>query len=492
MSELTALGDLAAPAGLFIDGAWRAASNGATIAVVDPATEDVIAHVPDATDADVDDALASTARGFAIWRSVGAWERSAVLRRMADIVRADVDRYAAVMTAELSKPLAQSVAEVLSSADQFDWYADEARRIYGRTVDGHSPDMRITVRREPIGPVAAFAAWNFPSLLPARKIAPALAAGCSIIVAAPVEAPLSCLLFAEAAQRAGLPDSVLTILTGEPPRISERLIGSPVIRKVSLTGSVPVGILLNTMAARSLKSVSMELGGHAPLLVFPDADIDAAARAAALGKYRNAGQVCISASRFLVHESVIEQFTAAFVDQAQRLRVGPGTDPGSDMGPLGSAKRLAAVEHLVDDAVSKGARIALGGHRPDEFQAGFFFAPTVLTNVSQDMEVMTEEPFGPIAPITSFATFDEAIALANSTPYGLAGFVYTRDLALAYRASEALEVGMVGVNHVTIATAEAPFGGVKDSGFGREGGTEGIESYTHAKYVNVLLPENPL
>jgi succinate-semialdehyde dehydrogenase / glutarate-semialdehyde dehydrogenase len=352
--------------------------------------------------------------------------------------------------------------------------------------------MRISVIREPIGPVAAFAPWNFPSLLPARKIAPALAAGCSVIMMPAIESPLSALLFAEAAQRAGLPDGVLTMLTGEPPRLSQRLIASPVIRKISLTGSVPVGIALNVQAAHGLKAVSMELGGHAPVVVFPDADIEAAARAAALGKYRNAGQVCISASRFLVHESVIGPFTDAFVDQARRVRVGPGTDRETDMGPLGSAKRLAAVEGLVADAVAKGATIAYGGHRPDEFQAGFFFTPTVLTGVTQDMEVMTEEPFGPVAPITGFSTFDEAITQANSTVYGLAGFVYTRDLALAYRASEALEVGMVGVNHLTIATAEAPFGGVKYSGFGREGGTEGVAAYTHAKYINMLLPENPL
>ena len=491
-AALLALADVAVPAGLYIDGEWRAASTGDTFDVIDPATEAVIARVPDASTEDVDAALAAASAGFPTWRHTGAWERSAVLRRMANIIRAEADRFAAVMTAELSKPLAQSRAEVLSAADQFDWYADEARRIYGRTVDGHHTDMRIIVKREPVGPVAAFAPWNFPSLLPARKMAAALAAGCSIIVMPAIEAPLSGLLLAETAQRAGLPAGVLSMLTGTPPRISAQLIDSPVIKKISLTGSVPVGIAMNVQAAKTLKHVSMELGGHAPVIVFPDADIDAAARAAALGKYRNSGQVCIAASRFLVHESVADEFTASFIDQTLTLRVGPGTDPQADMGPLGSAKRLAAIEGLVADAVAKGATVAHGGARIDEFQAGFFFAPTVLTNVTGDMAVMTEEPFGPIAPITTFATFDEAIAAANSTAYGLAGFVYTRDLALAYRASEALETGMVGVNHLTIATAEAPFGGVKYSGFGREGGTEGIEAYTQVKYINMLLPENPL
>ena len=487
-----ALGPLHAPADLYLAGRWRPSSDGARVDVLDPATEEVVATVPDATDADVDAALAAADEGFRLWRGTGAWDRSAVLRETARIIRDEVDRFAAVMTAELSKPLGQSRAEVLSAADQFDWYADEARRIYGRTVDGHHPDMRIQVIRQPVGPVAAFAPWNFPSLLPARKIAPALAAGCSIVVMPAIEAPLSGLLLAEALSRAGLPDGVLSMLTGDPPRISARLVSSPVIRKVSLTGSVPVGISVTVAAARRLLPVSMELGGHAPVLVFPDADVESAARTAALGKFRNAGQVCIAASRFLVHESVVDRFTDEFVAQTRELRVGPGTDADVDMGPLASARRRDAVETMVADAVSKGATVAHGGTRLAEFQAGFFFAPTVLTGVTSDMAVMSQEPFGPVAPITSFATFDEAVALANSTPYGLAGFVFTRDLALAYRAAEALEVGMVGVNHLTIATAEAPFGGVKHSGFGREGGTEGIDSYTHVKYVNMLLPENGL
>jgi len=312
-----------------------------------------------------------------------------------------------------------------------------------------------------------------------------------VIAMPPIESPLSALLFGEAAAQAGLPDGVLNLITGDPAKISDRLLTGTTIRKLSLTGSVPVGIALNTLAARTLKSVSMELGGHAPVLVFPDADIDSAARACALGKFRNAGQVCISASRFLVHESIADQFTEAFIEQTRALRVGPGRDPGVDVGPLGSEKRREAVEALVEDAVSKGATLACGGFRPDEFAAGFFFAPTVLTGVSQDMDVMTQEPFGPIAPITTFSTFDEAIALANSTEFGLAGFVYTRDLDTAYRASEALETGMVGVNQLTIATAEAPFGGVKYSGFGSEGGTEGVLDYTHPKYVNMLLPGMP-
>ena len=472
----------------YIAGKWIDRGDRDAIDVVDPATEQVVAAVPAATTADVENALAAAEAGFAVWRRTGAWERSATLRRMADIIRADVDRFSRVMTAETGKPLAQSLGEVLSSVDQFDWYADEARRIYGRTVDGHSTDMRITVRREPVGPVAAFAAWNFPSLLPARKIAPALAAGCSLIVVPPVEAPLSALLLAEAADLAGLPAGALNMITGAPAPICAQLLASPIIRKVSLTGSVPVGVAINVAAAKTLKSVSMELGGHAPVLVFADADPIAAGRAGAQGKFRNAGQVCIAASRFIVHESIAAEFTAAFVAEASQLRLGPGRDPNSDMGPLVSAKRRAAIDDLVDDAVAKGAKLVCGGSRPTELPVGYYFAPTVLTDVTPQMRVMREEPFGPIAPITTFATYDEGISAANATQFGLAAFVYTRDLGIAYRASEDLEAGMVGVNHLTVATAEAPFGGVKASGFGREGGTEGVEDYTYAKYVNMMLP----
>lgn len=488
VSDTDVPANLRPPTSQYINGEWIDNGDRDTIEVVDPATEAAIAAIPVATTADVAAALAAAAAGFASWRRTGAWERSATLRRIADIIRADVDRFAEVMTAETGKPLAQSRGEVLSSVDQFDWYADEARRIYGRTVDGHSTDMRITVRREPVGPVAAFAAWNFPSLLPARKIAPALAAGCSLVVVPPVEAPLSALLLAEAADLAGLPAGVLNMVTGAPAPICVQLLDSPIIRKVSLTGSVPVGVAINVAAAKTLKSVSMELGGHAPVLVFADADPAAAGRAAAQGKFRNAGQVCIAASRFIVHESIAAEFTAAFVAEARRLRIGPGRDPSNDMGPLVSAKRRAAVEDLVEDAVAKGSTLACGGGRPAELPVGYYFAPTVLTDVTPQMRVMREEPFGPIAPISTFATYDEAIAAANATQFGLAAFVYTRDLGIAYRAAEDLEAGMVGVNHLTVATAEAPFGGVKDSGFGREGGTEGVEDYTYAKYVNVLLP----
>lgn len=486
-SDGTAPKDVLPPSLLFIDGTWRESGDGRTRAVENPATETELTAVPLATAQDLDDALAAAAAGFRRWRTASAWDRSDALRRFAQAIRADADRFALVMTLEQGKPLAQSRGEVLASADQFDWYADEARRIYGRSVDGHDTGTRILVRREPIGPVAAFAAWNFPSLLTARKIAPALAAGCSIVVMAPIEAPLSTLLFAEVAEKAELPAGVLNVVTGEPADVSRHLIASDVIRKVSLTGSVPVGVQLATLAAQGMKATSMELGGHAPVLVFPDTDVRRAAAICAQGKFRNGGQVCIAASRFLVHESVADQFTEVFVEETRKLRLGDGRDPATDVGPLTTAGRRAAIAGLVEDAVALGATLEHGGGAPEEYETGYYFTPTVLTGVRADMRVMQEEPFGPIAPIATFATFDEAVSIANATPYGLGGFVFTDDLTTAFRASEELEVGMVGVNHLTIATAEAPFGGVKRSGHGREGGSEGIDGYTVTKYVSMRL-----
>ena len=475
------------PHGLFIDGQWRPGAGGREIDVDDPATEKLFVRIAVAEQSDVDDALDSAARGFAEWRRVDAWTRSATLRRVADILRSWTPDMAAVLTAEQGKPLAEAASEIGAAADQFDWYADESRRIYGRLVDGHSMGNRLMVKREPVGVVAAFTAWNFPALLASRKIAPALAAGCSVIVKPAEEAPVTTLLLASACAEAGVPDGVVSMLTGEPAAISERLIRSDVVRKVSLTGSVPVGQTLLRAAADGIKSVSMELGGHAPVLVFADADVDAAAAACAQSKFRNAGQVCASPSRFLVAEPVADEFTWRFAAAAGALRVGDGRDPDTQVGPLTNARRLEAAERLVEDAVHHGAAVATGGGRDASKQRGYFFSPTVLTGVTTDMEIMHEEPFAPVAPITRFGDIDEALALANSTSLGLASFVFTRDLTTAWRASDGLDAGMVGVNTMLIATAEAPFGGVKQSGFGREGGTEGIQDYTVAKYINMAL-----
>lgn len=472
---------------LYIDGEWRPSSDGATLPIIDPATEEQVDTVPVATAQDLDSALDAAECGWKAWREVDAWTRSATLRRVAALVRERVDQIAACITEEQGKTLGEARGETLATADQFDWYADEARRVYGRVVDGHSRTNRILVLRQPIGPVAAFSPWNFPALLSSRKMAPAIATGCSIVVKPAREAPRTTLCLVQACHDAGVPKGVVNVVTGNSGMISRYLCTSPVIRKVTLTGSVPVGKEILRLCADNIKPVTMELGGHNPVIVFEDADVEKAAEIAARGKFRNNGQVCIAASRFLVQESIAKRFTNRFVEVAEALKLGNGRDPSTDVGPLANLRRLEATQELVDDAAAKGAVVACGGHRSDEFKKGYFFKPTVLTGVSQEMKIMTEEPFCPVAPITSFSTFDEAISLANSTEFGLAAYIFTQSTRTAFLAAEAVEAGMIGVNNLVIATAEAPFGGVKASGFGREGGSEGIEAYTVPKYVNILL-----
>ena len=475
------------PNRMYIDGAWCAASDGGLVDIVDPATETAVDAVPVATDADLDRALGAADRAWQHWREVDAWTRSAALRRIADIVRRRVERIAAVMTQEQGKPLAEARGEVNATADQFDWYADEARRIYGRLIDGHSREHRLMVLRQPIGPVAAFSPWNFPALLAARKMAPAIAAGCAIIVKPAVEAPRTAMMLAEACHDAELPPGVVNVVTGNSARISDRLIRSGVIRKVSLTGSVPVGRRILKLCAERVIPASMELGGHSPVLVLADADPVHAAELAARAKYRNMGQVCIAASRFYVHASVAEPFTDRFVAVARSLRVGPGCDADTEVGPLANRRRMDATDTLVADALDKGATLCCGGGPATGFDKGFYYQPTVLRDVDTSMALLNDEPFGPIAPIMTVDDLPDAIARANHTPFGLAAYVFTNDLRHAMLAAEGLDVGMVGVNNLVIATAEAPFGGVKASGFGREGGSEGIEAYTTAKYVNIRL-----
>lgn len=474
---------------MFLGGTWVSGSEGPQIEVLDPSTEDVLTTVPRASAADVAHACEMAAEAFETWRWTPGWQRARILRSWAEIMRRDAETLGEIMTCEQGKPVLQSVAEVRASADQFDWNADEARRIYGRTVDPQVAGDRIFVLREPVGPIAAFAPWNFPMLLGARKISAALAAGCTAILVAPIEAPLSSLFMAKAGEEAGLPAGVLSVLTGDPGAIAGELIPSPHIRKISITSSVPVGVMTMTAAAREVKPVTLELGGHAPVIVMPGTEVRAAARACALGKFRNAGQVCIAASRFIVHHDAADEFIEEFSETAKTLNLGPGLDPATDMGPLGSQKRIEAVQSLVDDALAMGAELLTGGSRSTKFTKGFFYEPTVLIGVQPGMKVLTEEPFGPIAPIQTFSNVQEAISMANSTEFGLAGFVFTDDLEVGLRIAERMEVGMIGINNLTIATAEAPFGGVKKSGFGREGGTEGIEEFLVAKYVNARMPD---
>jgi len=475
------------PCQLFINDQWVDAADGASLPIVNPATEEVVAHVPKATAADLDRALAAADAAWRTWRDTDAWTRSATLRRVAQLLRERVDRIAAVLTEEQGKPLAEARVEVQGAADNFDWFADEARRIYGRVVDGHSSAHRLLVLRQAVGPVAAFTPSNFPILLPARKISAATAAGCSIIIKPAEETPRTCLCLAEACHDAGLPPGVLNVVTGDPAMISRHLVTSDLIRKVSLTGSVPVGREILRLCADGIKPVSMELGGHSPVLVFADADIDTAAETAVRGKFRNMGQVCIAASRIYVQDAVAERFTQRFVEVTRSLRLGDGRDPGTEVGPLASQRRLAATAALLTDATQRGARVVTGGRRPPDRTRGFFFEPTVITEVSPDMRVMIDEPFGPIAPITRFSTLEDGLERANATEYGLAAYVFTTTTATAFRAAEGLDVGMVGVNNLVISTAEIPFGGIKRSGFGREGGLEGIEAYSVTKYVNIKL-----
>lgn len=475
------------PDRLYIAGEWRDASDGGELEVVDPATEEVIARVPVATETDIEAALASAAEGFVAWAALDAWTRSATLRRVAGLLRERVDWVAAVVTMEQGKPLSEARAEVFASADYFDWFADEARRNYGRIIDGHSRSNRLMVIHQPVGPVAAFTAWNFPILLAARKIAAALAAGCSVILKPAEETPRAALVLAQLCAEAGVLPGAINVLTGNPAQISTALLSSNVVRKVSLTGSTAVGRTLLRLSAERIMSVSMELGGHAPVVVCEDADLDLAIEISVAAKYRASGQVCTSPSRFYLARGIAKEFTERFAEATRGLRLGSGMDPRTQVGPVANARRLEAITAMVKDAVDQGADVVTGGRRALDQDRGYFYEPTVLSNVQSTMDVARTEVFGPIAPMLTFNDIDEAIASANATPYGLAGYVFTRDLTNAFDVSERLEVGMVGVNNLVIATPEAPFGGVKASGYGREGGSEGIRDYSTVKYVNMRM-----
>lgn len=474
------------PAGCLIAGEWMTAEQSKErVAYVNPATEEVAGYLPVASRETLDKALATAERGFALWSETDAWTRSQALRKTADLLRARADEVASYMTEEQGKPLAEARVEVMISADTIDWFADETRRIYGRTVDGRTRANRLLVIRQAVGPVAAFTPWNFPCLLPARKLAASLAAGCSVILKPAEETPRTACALAQCFLDAGVAKEAIAVVMGRPAEISKHLIASPIIRKVSLTGSVGVGKELLRLAADRIIPTTLELGGHAPVLVFEDADIELAVDMVARGKFRNNGQVCIAPSRLFVHKKVSAEFTRRFVERVRAFRIGVGTEEGVEIGPLANPRRLEAAQALIGDAVAKGARVECGGKRMA--RKGYFFEPTVLTQVTKEMKIMSEEPFCPLAPIIEFENFDDVLAQANATEFGLASYLFTRNTRTAFLAAEKLETGMVGVNTVAISTAEAPFGGIKMSGFGREGGAEGIESYMVTKYINILL-----
>lgn len=466
---------------LYLNGEWCNGADGRSEAIVNPATGQVLARVAHAGRADLDQALQAADKGFKTWRQVSAFERYKLLRRAAELLRARVDQVATLMTLEQGKPLAEARIETLAGADTIDWFAEEARRTYGRIVPARAEGVLQLVVKEPVGPVAAFTPWNFPVNQAVRKVSAALAAGCSVILKGPEETPASCAALVRAYADAGLPAGVLNLVFGVPAEISGYLIPHPVIRKLTFTGSTPVGKQLAALAGQHMKRVTMELGGHAPAIVFGDADVDLAVKMLASAKFRNAGQVCISPTRFLVHESVYPRFVDGFVKAVGAIKVGDGLEPDVRMGPLANSRRVEAAQAFVADAVGKGARVLTGGQRIGT--TGFFFEPTVLVDVPPDARLMHEEPFGPVVPITPFASFDEVVAEANRLPFGLAAYAYTRSLKTATAIGAAFESGMVAINHHGLSLPEVPFGGVKDSGYGSEGGSEAIENYLNTKFI---------
>ncbi|HEY1749329.1 MAG TPA: NAD-dependent succinate-semialdehyde dehydrogenase [Xanthobacteraceae bacterium] len=466
---------------LFIDGQWIDGGGRAGEDVINPATEKPLAHLPHASAADLDHALEAAKKGFAVWRNVSAYDRAKIMRKAADLMRERYDAISKTLVQEEGKAYPEARAEVITSADIIEWYAEEGRRAYGRIVPGRGKLRQIVVQ-EPVGIVAAFTPWNFPALTPARKIGGALAAGCSLILKASEETPGACVEMVRCFADAGLPAGVLNLVFGVPAAISEHLIAKDEVRKISFTGSIPVGKHLAMLAAKGMKRATMELGGHSPVVVFADADPEKSADTIAGFKYRNSGQVCISPTRFYVQDQVYDRFLSRFTEYAKGLKLGDGLEKGVSMGPLANARRIDAMESFVRDAKDRGGKIAAGGDRHGN--QGYFFEPTVITDVPDDSKVMTQEPFGPLAPVVRFKTLDEVVERANSLPYGLAAYAFTGSAHTANLIGDALQSGMVGVNSIAVSTPETPFGGVKESGYGSEGGLEGLQAYLNTKFIS--------
>ncbi len=473
--------------GQFIDGKWQPSSNNETYDVINPATEEIIGQASKATPADVDKALRSAEKGFNVWRKFSPWDRSAIIRKIADLMRKKNNELAKWMTLETGKTLAESLAEVSGSADIFEWNAEETKRIYGQTVQSRFENTRVIINYEPVGVVAALSPWNFPLVLASRKISTALAAGCSVICKPDVITPGVVMELVDIINQCGVPPGVVNLLSGDPPSIASQLISSDIVKKISLTGSTRVGKIILKQAAEKIQRVTMELSGHAPFIVHADANVEKATDMAMAAKYRNNGQVCISPSRFYIHESKKEQFTKSFVDKTLKLKIGNGMDKDVQLGPITTKKRLEEIEKLVETTKKEGAKLLCGGKRPSGFNKGYFYEPTVFDNVKDDFTIMTEEPFGPLTPLLTFKNFDEVIEKANNQVAGLASYVCTTSIELANKTSEALETGMVAVNTPFISNAETPFGGIKQSGYGREGGSVGIKDYLNIKYTHLGL-----
>lgn len=464
---------------LFIDGAWRQGEGDAS-PVINPASGDTIAELRLASTANLDEALAAADRAWPAWRALDVEKRGAILRKAASLLRERAEEIGRLLTQEQGKPLAEAIGEVMGSAGMFDYFAEEAKRVGGRVLVRPTGQRSIVIP-QPVGPTATFTPWNFPIYLLAKKVAAALAAGCTVISKPPEETPGCTGALAKALDDAGIPKGVFQLVHGVPDAVSRQLIGSPVIRKISFTGSTAVGKHLMKLAADGMKRITMELGGHAPVLVFDDCDLDKTLDMLVPQKFRNAGQVCVSPTRFFVQDGIYDAFAKGFAERTAKVKLGNGLEADTKMGPLANQRRLPAITGLVDDAKAKGARVLAGGEPGD---GGFFFQPTVLADVPDDAEAMNVEPFGPVALMRSFATEEEALHQANRLPYGLASFVFTENGRRANRLGDALESGMVGINNFAISVADAPFGGIKESGFGSEGGEEGLASYQVTKAIH--------
>ena len=473
--------------GQFIDGKWHKSSTGETYEVINPANEEIIGKASKASSEDVDKALLSAQKGLEVWKKTPPWQRAYILRRIADKMREKQDILAKWMTLEVGKPFAEAKGEVNGAADIYEWNAEETKRIYGQTVESRFSDTRVHVYYQPVGVVAALVPWNFPLILASRKISTALAAGCSVICKPDVITPGTVMELVDICKECGVPDGVVNLLSGDPASISEQLIESDIVKKVSITGSTRVGKLILKKAADKVQRVTMELSGHSPFIVFEDSNIDKVADMAITAKFRNNGQVCISPNRFYIQENKKDEFINKFIERTKKLKIGNGLEDGVQLGPITTAKRLSEIEELVETTKKEGAKVLLGGKRPSGFNKGYFYEPTVFDNVKDDFTIMKQEPFGPLVPMLSFKTFDEVIERANNNDLGLCSYVYTNSMEQAHKASELMETGCVAVNTAAVAVAEAPFGGIKQTGYGREGGSMAIKDYLNIKYTHLGL-----
>jgi succinate-semialdehyde dehydrogenase/glutarate-semialdehyde dehydrogenase len=472
---------------MYIDGQWCEAKDGRTLGVENPATEEIVGQMAFGSRADTKRALEAAAKAMPAWMKQSPNDRAKILKKAADLMRERADALARVLTTEQGKPLAEAKAEILHSADTFEWFAEEGKRAYGQVIPNTLPGKKHVTLKHPVGVVGAISPWNFPITLQARKIAPALAAGCTIVAKPASQTPLCLVKLFECLIEAGVPAGVANLVTGPAQDIADEFLENPICRKISFTGSTEVGKQLMRGAADQVKRISLELGGHAPFIVFPDADPEVGAKIAVMGKFRNNGQVCIAPSRFYVHKDVQKKFTEATVEFAKALKLGNGLDAGVEIGPMFEKKAMEGTQRLIDDAKKTGAKILTGGGKSSRFEKGYFFEPTVLSDLSMDAKIMTEEPFAPVMPLLDFSKLDDVIRAANNTKYGLAAYVFTNDLTVAWRMAEGLEAGIIGINDPVPATPQCPFGGMKESGYGRELGHEGLEAYLETKYVSFKL-----